>query len=193
MRYRRGMSHPTVSTSKQSYARRLVTDLFIAAVLAIFALDTMPVTPRWIRSALEPLLDATGLWQGSWSLFAPIPDSRNQRIRADFYYADGTHTVWNSPEPWSQSAWQRFTRHRESEFLERVWEVQNSAAWPGFAQSLLREERLRQSAESRLSKMELSVIYGDISPPTEPWQPASSPVLLDQQQIFFTMIFPDDI
>lgn len=187
------MTQPEASPSNPPHRRRIWTDLFIAVVLVIFALDTMPVTPRWVRSALEPLLDATGLWQGSWNLFAPIPDSRNQRIRADFYYVDGTHTVWNSPEPQSQSAWQRFTRHRESEFLEKIWKDRNAAAWPAFAALLVRDERLRKSSDSRLSKVELSVIYGDIPPPQEPWRPAATPAPLDHQQIFFTMIFPDDI
>lgn len=193
MQYREGMSQPTVSPSNSPLRRRLWTDLFIAAVLVTFVLDTMPATPRWIRSAMDPLLDATGLWQGSWSLFAPIPDSRNQRIRADFYYVDGTHTVWNSPEPQSLSTWRRFVGHRESEFLEKIWEDRNAAAWPGFAESLLKEERIRKSSESRLSKVKLSVIYGDISPPQEPWPPAAIPVRLDQRRIFFTMLFPDDI
>src|SRR5437868_3132292 len=102
------------SLPKSTASKRMLADVFIVAVVLLFALDTMPCTPDVIRRGLDPLLDSTGLWQGPWNLFAPVPDFRNHRIRADFYFIDGTHRVLNSPDPRSQSARQRFVAHRES-------------------------------------------------------------------------------
>lgn len=168
-----------------------IVDAFIAIILVIFALDTLPCTPTVIRQCLKPLLNVTGLWQGTWSLFAPIPDSRNHRLRADFTFKDGSHHTWNSPDWQQQTARQRFVGHRDSELLEKIWLDENSAAWPAFTQSLAREELARMKIDSTLERVELSVLWGDISPPEGDTWPIEPRQKLDQERLFFTLIFPE--
>ena len=178
-------------TANRARLRRRLVDAFIAGVLVLFVLDTLPCTPGSVRDVLAPVLNVTGLWQGTWNLFAPIPDSRNHRLRADLFYADGSHRVWNSPDWRSQTPWQRFLSHRESEFIENVWEEENSAAWRGFAEYLARQHGGATSTEERPVRVELSVRWGDV-PPAEaaPWQPASQSTPLDHERTFFTLLFP---
>lgn len=190
-RYRLGMPNVPPSPTKLAISRGTLADVLIVIVVVVFALDMMPCTPAVIRRGLSPLLNVTGLWQGTWNLFAPVPDFRNHRIRADFYFADGSHRVWTSPDPRSQSAWKRFVGHRESEFLEKVWEDDNSAARPGFAQLLVKEQRRLHPDDGPLSRVELSVIWGDIPPPSEAWQPVEKAISLDQERVFFTLIYPE--
>ena len=180
---------PPISSNSARVRRRLV-DAFIAGVLLLFVLDTLPCTPGRVRDVLAPLLNVTGLWQGTWSLFAPIPDARNHRLRADLFYADGSHRVWNSPDWRSQTPWQRFRSHRESEFIENVWDEENSAAWQGFAEFLARQHSGAAATDERPVRVELSVRWGDVPPPDDgPSRPASQPMPLDRERTFFTLLF----
>lgn len=186
-----GMPDVPLSPMNFTISRRVLVDVLIVIVVVVFALDMMPCTPAVIRRGLNPLLNVTGLWQGTWNLFAPVPDFRNHRIRADFFYVDGTHRVWTSPDPRSQSAWKRFVGHRESEFLEKVWEDENNTARPGFAQQLVEEQRQLHPDDGPLSRVELSVIWGDIPPPSEAWRPVAKAIPLDQERVFFTLLYPE--
>ena len=180
------------STTDPPSVRRRVVNLFIAVVLVLFTLDTLPCTPRVVRSGIEPVLNATGLWQGTWSLFAPTPDRRNHRLQAKIDFADGEHEVWNSPDWRAQTPWRRFVRHREAEFLEKVWQDENTLVWPAFAQSLVRSEMAALGSERRPKQVTLTVYWGDIPPPVSgQWQPASAPVSLDHELDFFRLIYPD--
>ncbi|MFO1041888.1 MAG: hypothetical protein U0941_08895 [Planctomycetaceae bacterium] len=166
---------------------RRVIDLFAAVIVVVFALDTLPCTPGFVRNGLEPFLDGAGLWQGTWSLFAPIPDSRNHRLRADLHYADGTYEVWMSPDWRSQSSWKRFIGHRESEFLEKISDEVNQPAWSNFASSVARQEGLRLKSRQMPEKILLSVMWEDISPPKgDIWNPAAMPVNDWQDGVFYT-------
>ena len=176
--------------AQPSRLRRWIVDQFIVIILLVFALDTLPCTPEPVRNLMRPLLNTTGLWQGTWSLFAPIPDSRNHRLRADFFYADGSHRVWNSPDWRTQSPWQRFVGHRESEFLEKLAEDENTSAWPGFAQSLVKRESPKQQPE----RVELSIMWHEIPPPGDAWPTTTDPVpfepaSFDQERLFFTLVY----
>jgi len=174
------------SSSPQNYRRKII-DAFAGLIVAVFALDTLPCTPGAVRNLMEPLIDSTGLWQGTWNLFAPIPDSRNHRLRADLYYPNGTHHVWNSPEWRSHSTWQRFIGHRKTEFIEKISDEANRSAWHDFAMSVARQERLRMTLPQMPEKIVLSVIWGDISPPEgDVWKSAARPEPLDQEREFFT-------
>ena len=171
--------------------RNWIVDGFIAIVLLVFAVDTMPCTPEPVRRLMRPLLSPTGLWQGTWSLFAPIPDSRNHRLRADIEFTDGSHHVWDSPDWRSQSAWQRFVGHRESECLEKIWEDDNTAAWPAFAELLVRRELALKQSTQAPRQVVLSVRWGDIPPPEGDWWSATIPRAYDQERVFFTLIYAE--
>ncbi|MBS0206706.1 MAG: hypothetical protein JSS49_27835 [Planctomycetes bacterium] len=165
---------------------------FIAIVVVLFALDTLPCTPPSIRAGIEPLLNTTGLWQGTWTLFAPIPDRRNHRLHATIDFTDGQRKIWNSPDWRSQSPWRRFVGHRETEFLEKVWLEENSHVWPAFAQSLVRSEVETHGSERQPKQVVLSVEWGDIPPPIPgQWTPAAIPIPLDHQQEYFRLLYPE--
>lgn len=175
-----------------SSGRRWLINLFAIVVLSCFALDTLPCTPAPIRTAINPLLDSLGLWQGTWKLFAPIPDSQNHRLRADLYYADGTHHVWNSPEWRSLSRWQRFVGHRQAEFLDKITEESFSAAWQDFARSIGRSESSRRKMPDQPVKIVLTKIWGEIPPPEgDVWKLASTAVPLTEEEVFFTWMDPN--
>ena len=174
------------SPNEQNFRRRMI-DALAAVTVVTFALDTLPCTPSKVRNWMKPLIDMTGLWRGTWNLFAPIPDSRNHRLRADLYYPDGTHRAWNSPDWRSQSTWQRFVGHRETEFLEKISEEVNRAAWHDFAMSVARQESLRMKLPQKPEKIVLSVIWGDIPPPEgDGWKSAAKAMPLDQEREFYT-------
>jgi len=175
----------TSTESRPAQSRPRGIDVLIAAVLILFAFDTLPCTPDSVRAAIRPLLHVTGLWQGTWSLFAPTPDSTNHRIRADFYYPDGSHQAWESPDWRSQSAWQRFAGHRQSEYFEKIIDDDSSPAWPAFAHDLIRQVSPDRGPE----RVELTVISGDIPPPRDAWK--MTPVPLNHERKFFTLFIPD--
>jgi hypothetical protein len=125
------------------------------------------------------------LWQGTWNLFAPIPDHQNHRLHADIVYDDTTVVEWNSPEWQSQTPWQRFTGHRESEFIENIWLDTNSVAWRDFARYLQQHAGLPDSIPDRVI---LSVNTGDVPDPGQtPWPSVTSRRPLDQKRVFFTL------
>ena len=166
----------------RSIARR-VTDLPLAVLIPLVILDVLPFTPSVVRSWLMPVLGALGLWQGSWTLFAPIPDAINHRIRAEVTFDDAPAIVWDSPDWRSQSVLERFLSHRESEFLERIVADSNSAAWPEFAQSLA-----RSLSPKRPERVELFVRTSEIPPPTGIW--VVDPPCIEDERLMFTLIYP---
>lgn len=175
-------------------SRRRIIDAFATVIVVLFALDTLPCTPDSVRGLMEPLMDSTGLWQGTWNLFAPNPDSRNHRLRADLYYPNGTHRVWSSPDWRSQSTWQRFIGHRETEFIEKISDEVNRSAWHDFAMFVARQESLRMKVPQMPITIELSVIWSDISPPEGAvWKPVARAEPLGQERVFFTWTDLDEL
>ena len=75
-------------------------------------------------------------WQGGWQLFAPDPDKINVSITANVSFPDGREVVWRTPDWRSMSAWQRFLRFREAEFIDNVRQDRNACVWPSFADCL---------------------------------------------------------
>lgn len=167
-------------------SRRMI-DVFAAVIVVVFALDTLPCTPGFVRHGMEPFFDSTGLWQGTWSLFAPIPDSRNHRLQADLHYVDGTHQIWVSPDWRSQSNWKRFIGHRETEFLEKISDEVNQSAWSDFAMSVARLEQSGLNSRQLPEKIILSFIWEDIPQPAgDTWNLAAIPMNTWQERVFYT-------
>ena len=78
----------------------------LALFIAVIALDACPAFFRTLdraKSAIDPLVDVTGLWHGSWQLFAPDVDKVNSRVSAEILFSDGTTVRWNSPD-WTKLA-----------------------------------------------------------------------------------------
>ncbi len=166
---------------------------FVVALLTLFALDTMPCTPQPVRQLIQPLLNLTGLWQGQWTLFAPVPDARNHRLRAEIKFVDGTQRIWRSPAWTTQGPWRRFVEHRNSEFLEKIWEDGNSPAWTAFAQDLVRRECSLMDSPPEPERVILSVLWSDIPAPTgERWPVPAADAEPDQKRVLFTLIYPSN-
>lgn len=183
----------SITPQRVQLGRSRLVDGFIACLLILFALDTLPCTPQPVRHFIQPLLNITGLWQGTWTLFAPVPDSRNHRLRADIRFVDGSHRIWQSPDPLTKSAGQRFVGHRESEYLEKIWEDGNSLAWPAFAQDLVRRERAQMTTSPEPERVVLSVLWNDILPPSgERWPLDRGAAVREQERVFFTLIYPQE-
>jgi len=114
-------------------------DGLIGAAVVCCVLDALPCTPPAVRQWLIPVLGRAGLWQGPWTLFAPIPDSQNHRVRVTFEFDDRPAVVWWSPDWKHQSPGERFLSHRESEFLEKITADSQRIAWHGFVRALGRD------------------------------------------------------
>jgi hypothetical protein len=119
--------------------RLIATNLLIAAVLALVAIEAIPQAPTAVRSAVQPLTVRIGLNQ-SWNLFTP-PDQVNMRLRAEITYADGQTAQWRSPDWPKLSAAQRMIMHRRTEWLDNIWNVGDSPAMTSWARFLARDER----------------------------------------------------
>ena len=126
----------------------------LALFIAVIALDACPAFFRTLdraKSAIDPLVDVTGLWQGSWQLFAPDVDKVNSRVSAEILFSDGTTVRWNSPDWTKLAPLDRFMRFREAEFYDNIRRDSNSGAWPSFADYLARKRAagaLRQPARA---------------------------------------------
>ena len=117
-------------TSK--WERRL-TNLFLATILTVFSIDAWP-SDTWdtngrhvhrIQLWLDPFVDVTGLWQGPWFLFAPIPPTENIYLRARFLYMHPNGTTFE--RAWFSPRWQtKWTQPIENDSDPAWWSpVQN--------------------------------------------------------------------
>lgn len=116
--------------------RRRVTNLFLVALLGLLLLDGLPSYSKWQdrgKEFIDPLLDVTGLWQGTWDLFAPEIDRQNNGIEVRVTVRDSNPVTWRSPEwseiPWGHRAW----KIRRMEFFDRIRSDRNRSAWESFA------------------------------------------------------------
>jgi hypothetical protein len=104
--------------------------IFIALFLALVIFDTMPFTPQPLRLRIDLILDVTGWWQGTWSMFTPDPDNQNHRLKIVFAYSDLNTSEWASPEWGDQGVGERFRGSRWTEYFDNIISSQNSAARP---------------------------------------------------------------
>lgn len=128
----------------------------LAIFIAIITIDAAPPFSKSfgrVKDAIDPLVDVTGLWQGSWQLFAPDVDKVNSRVSAQILFSDGKTVVWKSPDWANMLPLQRFFRFREAEFYDNIRFDSNSGGWPSFAEYLARTAvpQRRNSTPVRIS------------------------------------------
>src|SRR6478609_5972373 len=121
--------------------RLYVVNTFIAAVLAIVAIDTLPQSPAALHMAILPSLIRLGVNQGMWNLFAPDPDRVNTRLRAEITYRDSEKRAWHGPDWPRASAWDKWVRHRHVEWFDHIVLQNNGPAWEPWCRHLARTER----------------------------------------------------
>lgn len=167
--------------------RLYALNTFIAAIVALVAIDALPVSPLGLRLAIQPLVVKLGINQGPWRLFSPDPDRMNTRLRAEITYRDGERRTWTQPE-WSRlSAWQIWVGHRHREWIDYMVSQEAAPSWPPYCRYLartLRPElpRADQGAEVRLIYRESPVPPADV----RPWKRSREPPQFDAGWILTT-------
>ena len=143
---------------------------FIAAMLAVLAVDALPLAPTSLRVLIQPFIAATGIAQGQWTLFAPEPDRVNRRLRAEIEYPGGTKVEWATPIWRERSAGEVFVNHRRRRWWDQVVSPDYAAAWEPSCRYLAKQNRPEGLAE--ISGTKVRLIYQESPvPPAEvkPW------------------------
>ena len=159
--------------------RHKITNCFIAIMLAVMLLDGMPSAGALHDRAkqwLDPWVDATGLWQGHWALFAPDVLKRNARVSAGLEDVNGMVLFWKSPRFQDLSIAGRFRAFREGEFFDNIRSNEFSGAWASVADYLARTEFPTGLSGHKLARVRLRRHWWDIPsprtqapPPEEQW------------------------
>jgi hypothetical protein len=140
----------------------------IVAVAALLVIDATPTTcalHESLKEGVDPLLDMTGLWQGSWQLFAPNVDKRNIRVEADVLFSDGTRTVWRSPDWPRLSGGQRFLLFRHQEYYDNIRLDRNKSAWATLAHHIARTVAPPAGGYATVVRVALARTWSDIPAP----------------------------
>jgi hypothetical protein len=162
--------------------RLISVNVFIATIVFIVLIDTLPQTPKAVRTALTPLLIRLGINQGEWNLFAPEPDRVNTRWRVEITYRDGERRVWRGPDWAKVSPWQKWVQHRHVEWLDHV--MNNGPAWEPWCRWLARTERPDFPEADRGA--EVRVIYANATNPEadlRPWPRIREPAKFDEEWV----------
>jgi hypothetical protein len=169
-------------------ARKNATNLFIVIFLGFMIVDAVPaISPMhaMAKQILDPILDATGLWQGSWQLFAPSPKSINVWITATIEFEDGSSYEWRSPR-WRQlSLGEKFWLCRHTRFYENLRLDSYSEVWPAFAAYRIRQlpEPLRGK---KVRRVELVRHWMTIPKPTSLWHSLPTDFRPDRRYLFYS-------
>lgn len=140
-----------------------------------------------LKSNIDVLLDATGLWQGDWRLFAPEPRKINVYVSATFI-SDGISLDWHSPRWRELSVVEKFFHIRHMKFYDGIRLDKNRAAWSAFADYRLAQlpPELRRS----ITRVELRRHWRETPPPDIEWTPGGSFVPPNQSYAFFAKDLP---
>jgi len=128
-------------TPAEALAARAPLRILIAAVGALILIDVTPslgAVHDSLRQGIDPIMDVTGLWQGTWQLFAPNVDKMNVRVEAEIVFSDGQRAVWHSPDWPRLSSWQRFVLFRHQEYYDNIRLDDSKLAWRPLARHLAR-------------------------------------------------------
>src|SRR5439155_18873354 len=166
---------------------------FIAVIVVIVLIDTLPQTPPAVRSLLAPWLIRLGIRQDLWNLFSPVPDFVNTRLKAEITYRDGERREWHGPQ-WSQlSAWQKWVRHRDVEWYDHVALQSGAGAWESWCRYLARTQRPELPDADRGA--EVRMIYEEaVIPRAEdrPWPSIRNPPAFGEGWVLTIEKFGDE-
>lgn len=129
------------------YWNRLLVYSGLTLLGCLMLIDAVPqytLLHGKLKQLADPVLDMTGLWQGSWELFAPEPDHVNVRIGAIVTWKDHTEFLWLQPDWHSMSPLEKSRSFRKMSWFDGLWKSSNSAAWEPFCRHLAAEQS-RQS------------------------------------------------
>jgi len=177
----------TSSANPRRRAAARATFLIVAAFIAIDAIPEVSLFHRRAKKAIDGVMDVTGLWQGTWNLFAPEVDKINARVVAEIHYSGGGTATWQSPDWHTMSASRRFFTFRHQEYFDKVRLDANRAAWEPLARHLAATVRPPEGAYGSVSKVVLTRWWAEIPPPGARDAPPAGPyVTFDRTFTFYT-------
>lgn len=156
--------------------RLYATNVFIAAIIMIVVIDTLPQSPSAFRLAIIPIATRLGIFQGPWTLFAPDPDRTNTQLKAEITYRDGERRIWTGPDWRGVSSWEKWVGHRRREWFDHIPMQTGSMAWEPWCRYLAHTER--PDFENAGRGAEVRVIYREAHVPpaeTRPWPSIRQP------------------
>ena len=109
---------------------------FIVVFVGLGVVDATPVVSpshARLKNRIDAFMDATGLWQGNWRLFAPMPRKINVYVSARFVSGD-VAVDWHSPR-WTQMGFvEKFFHVRHMKFYDAIRLDENRRTWEAFAE-----------------------------------------------------------
>jgi hypothetical protein len=132
---------------------------------------------NWLASKTVPIANVTGVSTATWSMFAPVPDATNHRLRAKVEYQDGTTIEWSSPDWPELSCWQRFWTSRELEYIDKLAYGSPPDRWFAFADYLAAQNRRNPQPEGAPQRVTFVMEEAFIeNPAITGWLPMSEPI-----------------
>jgi hypothetical protein len=156
--------------------RLYAVNAFIAAIILVVMIDTVPQSPEAVHALIGPWLVRLGIRQDVWNLFSPEPDFVNTHLKAEITYRDGQRREWRGPE-WSKTtAWEKWIGHRYVEWYDHVALRSGSASWESWCRYIARMERPDLPNADRGA--EVRMIYQEAEIPKaehRPWRSMRKP------------------
>jgi hypothetical protein len=156
--------------------RLAATNVFIAALLVILAIEAIPQSPLALRLMLARWTTPLGLAQGPWTLYAPGPDPTNMRMRVEVVYRDNERREWTSPNWREQSIAAMWAGHRRREWLTRLMTQEGAPAWQHWGRQMARE--LRPDLADAAAGATIRIIYEEgpiAAAELKPWRSIREP------------------
>ncbi|RLS56736.1 MAG: hypothetical protein DWH91_05920 [Planctomycetota bacterium] len=154
------------------YNRRLVYGVLVilSCLMLPDAIPQYTLLHGKLREWTDTVLDVTGLWQGSWELFAPTPDHVNVRVGATMTWEEGADTEWMQPDWHSMSPLARTRYFRQMSYYDNLARLANEHSSSAFCEHLAREQTAR--TYNKLTSITLFQQRDVIPPPDQQWRAA---------------------
>ena len=179
-------THAVTRSLRRLRSRRIanVFQVLLLCVLLTSGLPTLHPAQDALRETLDSVVDAVGLWQSQWELFAPEPDKVNVRVVAFVEFADGVTGGWKSPDWQTLSGAARFRHFRLAEFVDGIRLDSHRGAWPAFARWVAREVQHPDGGAAPPVRVTLWRYWVVIPEPRSPLSKLSDPLPMQLQDEF---------
>lgn len=124
------------------HAGRVWVRVFFLALVSIMFVDVFPWGKLSSKAPIQwvhKFVNAAGIWQGQWQMFAPKPSVNNYWMSAQITDSAGQSTDWTSPYWPTIGAWEKFYRFRYMNYYNRISTPLHRHCTPDFARYLARE------------------------------------------------------
>jgi hypothetical protein len=168
--------------------RRLVygTLIVLGSLMLLDAVPQYTLLHGKLRDWTDPVLDVTGLWQGSWELFAPTPDHVNVRIGAMMTWQSADNTYWLQPDWHRMTPLERSRHFRQMSYYDSLAKSADKTAWAEFCQHLANEKTA--NADNTLTSITLFEQRDVIAPPSQAWRTAYSEPQFSSQRVLLEWV-----